>query len=82
MKKYCTFGSIFYALMVVGAINWGLVGLGWLVGSGADWNVVHALLSKWMTVEGVVYVLVGLGGVWGLISYKECCAGMCPGMHK
>ena len=82
MKKYCTLGSVFYALMVVGAINWGLVGLAALLGNGADWNVVHALLGKWMTVENVVYVLVGLSGVWGLVSFKACCGGMCPANHK
>ncbi len=53
-------------LVIVGALNWGLVGLGWLAG-GADWNVVHMLLGKWMSVEAVVYVLVGLGGIYQLV---------------
>ncbi|HVV15451.1 MAG TPA: DUF378 domain-containing protein [Candidatus Paceibacterota bacterium] len=57
-------------LLVVGALNWGLVGLGWLVG-GADWNVVHLLLGAWMQVEAVVYVLVGLAGVWALLDWKK-----------
>lgn len=50
-------------LVIVGALNWGLVGLGWLMG-GADWNVVHMLLGSWQTVEAVVYILVGLSGLW------------------
>ena len=50
-------------LVVVGALNWGLVGLGWLMG-GADWNVVHMLLGSMQSVEAVVYVLVGLSGLW------------------
>ncbi len=60
-------------LVVVGALNWGLVGLGWLV-SGSDWNVVHMLLGQWMTVEAVVYLLVGVSGVLSLFmcSCKEC----------
>ncbi|HVU79891.1 MAG TPA: DUF378 domain-containing protein [Candidatus Paceibacterota bacterium] len=57
-------------LLVIGALNWGLVGLGWLVG-GADWNVVHMLLGAWMQVEAIVYVLVGLAGVWALLDWKK-----------
>lgn len=60
-------------LVLVGAVNWGLVGLGWLV-SGSDWNLVHMLLGQWMTLEAVVYLLVGLAGVSMLFmcSCKEC----------
>ena len=60
-------------LVVVGALNWGLVGLGWLMG-GADWNVVHMILGKWMTVEAVVYVLVGLAGVYKLVMCAQGCS--------
>lgn len=48
-------------LVVIGGINWGLVGLGMLMGS--DWNVVHMILGSWMTLEAIVYVLVGLAAV-------------------
>ena len=50
-------------LVMVGALNWGLVGLGMLMG-GAGWNVVAMLLGGMPTIEAVVYVLVGLSGVW------------------
>lgn len=49
-------------LVVIGSINWGLVGLGALIGTG-NWNVVHALLSSMPQLENIVYVLVGVGGV-------------------
>lgn len=51
-------------LVIIGALNWGLVGLGMLTGNGASWNVVNMLLGGMPTVEAVVYVLVGLSGVW------------------
>jgi uncharacterized membrane protein YuzA (DUF378 family) len=69
-------GTLAYILVVVGALNWGLVGLGWLAG-GADWNVVHMLLGSWMKVEAVVYVLVGLAGVYKLAMCGKCCGGSC-----
>lgn len=48
-------------LVVVGGINWGLVGLGMLVGS--NWNVVNMILGSVPTLEAVVYVLVGLAAI-------------------
>lgn len=45
-------------LVVVGAINWGLVGL-------LNVNLVEMLFGSWPAVTMVVYVLVGAAGVWG-----------------
>ncbi len=59
-------GLIGWILVVVGAINWGLVGIGYFMGS--DLNVVSMLLGSWPEVENLVYVLVGLGGVWMLVK--------------
>jgi uncharacterized membrane protein YuzA (DUF378 family) len=50
-------------LVVVGALNWGLVGLGGLLGN-QNWNVVWMLLGSWPMVLNLVYVLVGLAGLW------------------
>lgn len=71
-KKMCTACSLAYILIIVGALNWGLVGIGLLAG-GNDWNVVHMLLGQWMTVEAIVYVLVGLAAVYKLFLYPKCC---------
>lgn len=48
-------------LVVVGGVNWGLVGLGQLLGS--DLNVVHMIVGSVPTLESVVYILVGLAAV-------------------
>jgi uncharacterized membrane protein YuzA (DUF378 family) len=68
MKQLKPIASI---LLIVGGLNWGLIGLGWLVGGGADWNVVNVLLGAWPQLEGVVYVLVGLSGAWALLDWKK-----------
>lgn len=52
------------ALVIVGAVNWGLVGLGNFV--DANWNLVNLLLGGFPTVEALVYVLVGLAGLYEL----------------
>ncbi len=49
-------------LVVVGAVNWGLVGLGGFM--NANWNLVNMLLGAWPQVEWVVYILVGAAGIW------------------
>lgn len=44
-------------LVIVGGLNWGLVGL-------FDYNLVEAILGAFPTVERIVYVLVGLGAAY------------------
>lgn len=60
-----------FILLVIGGLNWGLVGLGGF--AGADWNVVNMILGSWPQVEWLVYVLVGLSTVWLLIDHKKTC---------
>ena len=71
-KNICTLCGLACLLVIVGALNWGLVGLGWLV-NGSDWNVVHMLLGQWMMVEAIVYVLVGVAGIYKRFLYGKCC---------
>ncbi len=49
-------------LVLVGALNWGLVGLG-------GWNVVNMVLGGWPGLERLVYVLVGLSALW--VGWKK-----------
>ena len=46
-------------LIVIGAINWGLVGI-W------DFNLVNAILGSVSWLETTIYILVGLSGLWGI----------------
>jgi uncharacterized membrane protein YuzA (DUF378 family) len=53
-------------LLVVGGINWGLVGL-------FEYNLVEMLLGGYPAVEMLVYVLVGLSAVYVLVTHKGDC---------
>ena len=64
--------TVAFLLMAIGGLNWGLVGLGWLV-SGSDWNVVHMILGGSVQLEAIVYLLVGLSTIWILIGHKKDC---------
>ncbi len=72
----CFYRKIRKVLLIVGGLNWGLVGVGMLIGS--DLNVVHMLLGSWPVVEGLVYVLVGLAAIMKIFKCKcKKCMGVC-----
>ena len=74
----CGIHCVAWVLVIVGALNWGLVGV-------AKFNLVMTILSSWPVVERIVYVLVGLAGVAMLIESKCCMRGQmggAPGMEK
>lgn len=56
--------------MFIGALNWGLVGVGELFGS--NWNVVDLLLGGVPTIESIVYILVGLSAIYVCSVCKSC----------
>lgn len=65
-----------WVLIIVGGLNWGLVGVGGFMGS--NWNLVNIILGSMPPVEGIVYILVGLSAVYELIVHKKNCK-MCSG---
>ncbi|MSU74127.1 DUF378 domain-containing protein [Candidatus Kaiserbacteria bacterium] len=66
-----------WILLVVGGLNWLLVGLGGFM--GADWNVVAMVLGSWPQVEWLVYVLVGLSAVYEVVTHKGNCRNCSSG---
>lgn len=63
--------KISFCLVIVGALNWGLMALGNYMES--NWNVVSLLLGSWPTIENLVYLLVGLGAVYLVFTHKRDC---------
>jgi uncharacterized membrane protein YuzA (DUF378 family) len=49
-------------LVIVGALNWGLVGL-------AKFNLVTALFGNTI-LSSIVFTLVGLAGVYQIVQFK------------
>jgi uncharacterized protein len=52
------------ALLVIGGLNWGLVG-------AANFDLVAALFGPMSALSRVVYVLVGLAAVYRLLQWKS-----------
>ena len=52
-----------YALVIIGGINWGLVG-------AFEWDLVAAIFGDMSAVSRLVYVLVGLSALYMLGTKK------------
>ena len=65
-------------LVIIGGVNWGLLGLGMLLGKGDSWNLVRAILGSMPAIEAIVYVLVGIAAVMKIFGCKcNKCKGSC-----
>lgn len=64
-------GKIAYILIVIGAINWGLVGL-------LNLDLVATIFGSIPLLAKIIYILVGVSGLYALfcmITKKgSCCA--------
>ena len=46
-------------LMIIGAINWGLIGI-------FEFDLVAAIFGVATVITRIIYALVGLAGLWGI----------------
>lgn len=49
--------KIALALVIIGAINWGLVGI-------FNFNLVDSIFGVMSIISRIIYVLVGISGLW------------------
>lgn len=66
--------AVAFLLLVVGGLNWGLIGL-------FNFNLVAALFGGVPPVEKVVYVLVGVSAVYIALTHTGYCK-LCSGKSK
>lgn len=65
------FHIVIFSLVMISAINWGLVGL-------FNFNFVTYIFGSAPSVEKIVYILVGLSAVYVLVTHKNDCK-ICSG---
>lgn len=46
-------------LIIIGAINWGLIGI-------FNFNLVEAIFGTMSVISRIIYALVGVSGLWGI----------------
>jgi uncharacterized membrane protein YuzA (DUF378 family) len=60
-----TFGLIAFILLVIGGLNWGLVGF-------FKFDLVEWLFGDMSVASRVIYALVGLAAIYKLAMGKNC----------
>jgi uncharacterized membrane protein YuzA (DUF378 family) len=66
-------GVIAWWLLVIGGLNWLLVGVGGFM--GGNWNVVQMIFGSMPMAEWLVYVLVGLSAVYEIFMHSKKTGG-------
>lgn len=51
--------TIALVLIIIGAINWGLIGL-------FNFNLVDTIFGTMSIISRIIYILVGISGLWGI----------------
>jgi len=58
-----TFDIIATLLILIGALNWGLVGF-------FQFDLVKAIFGDWQSVTRIIYAIVGLAGLYYLVEWS------------
>ena len=58
-KTMKAIAQIALVLIIIGAINWGLIGI-------FEFDLVAAIFGQMSMVSRVIYSLVGISGLWGI----------------
>jgi uncharacterized membrane protein YuzA (DUF378 family) len=61
-------GAVALALLIVGGLNWALVGL-------FEFDLVAAIFGPMSLLSRIVYVVVGLAAVWALTLFPRVSRG-------
>lgn len=67
MKSMGFLGWVAFLLVIIGGLNWGLVGF-------FHFNVVDYLFGASSMVTRVIYCAVGVAAIWSLFT---CCGSRC-----
>lgn len=51
--------TIALVLVIIGAINWGLIGI-------FNFNLVDAIFGTMSVISRIIYTLVGIAGLWSM----------------
>lgn len=56
--------GITLTLVIIGAINWLLVGL-------FEFNLVDAIFGSLSILTRIIYIIVGIAGLWSIVFYSK-----------
>ena len=65
MCKNSALDYVALILVLIGALNWGLVGI-------LDFNFVATLFGDMTVLSRIIYILVGLAGLYMIYAVTKC----------
>ena len=57
--------AIAFILVIIGGLNWLLVGFGW--------NLVDGIFGIGSVIAKIIYILVGLSAIYLIVTHKKDC---------
>ena len=64
MKKISALDWLMIVLVVIGGLNWGLVGL-------ANFDLVASIFSAGSVLARIVYILIGLSAIYVIVTSNK-----------
>lgn len=61
MKHYTTLDTLAFVLIIVGAINWGLIG-------AFSYNIIDAAFGAGSALSHIIYILVGIASLYSIYA--------------
>lgn len=62
MKNRMILDKIVFFLLIIGGLNWGLIGL-------FNWNLIGAIFGSFYVISRIIYILVGLAAVYRFVIW-------------
>lgn len=66
MKKLSALDWIVIILVIIGGLNWGLVGF-------FEFDLVAAIFGDMTMVTRIIYDLIGLAALYKIFTFNQCC---------
>lgn len=70
IRKKCGWASWAFILVIIGGINWGLIGIGGF--AKANLNVINLIFGGVPALEWIIYILIGIVAVYMIFGCKKC----------
>jgi hypothetical protein len=64
MKNHHIVDLIAFILLLIGGLNWGLVGL-------FDWDIIGAIFGDMSAFTRIIFVLIGLAAIYRIAMYVK-----------
>lgn len=66
-----SFKNIAFILVLIGSINWGLIGVSVFLRPFKNLNLVNLIFGNYPIIEFLIYILVGISGLYLIAKHRK-----------